>query len=164
MRSRPGASGPERDLNLHGKAWLAFGIGPQRDLPALAPLRVPLSEARLALVTTGGFVPPGGEPFDTGKLGDASYREIPADIDVESLQIFHPNYDIKVAREDINTLFPLPLGRELVDEGFVGGLAPTHFSFMGYIPVTRKLEQDSAPQVARRLKQEEVDAVLLTPA
>ncbi len=164
MKSRSEPLGPERDLNLHGKAWLALGIGPQRAVPALAPLKVPLSEARLALVTTGGFVPPGGEPFETGKLGDASYREIPSDIDVDTLQIHHPHYDIEIAKADVNTIFPLPLARELVREGHIGDLASTHFSFMGYIPLTRNLEKNAAPRVAGRLKQEEVDAVLLTPA
>ena len=56
---------PERDLNVHGKAWLAWAIGPQRPKPILQVLGKPMGEARLALVSTGGFVPPGAEPFKT---------------------------------------------------------------------------------------------------
>ena len=153
-----------RGLNLPAKAWLAMGIGPQRGVPAFAPLAKPLSEARLALVTTGGFVPPGGEPFNMGKLGDSSFREIPSAIDTDTLGIHHPHYDIDAARSDINIVFPLPLARELAAEGTVGSLAPTHYSFMGYIPVTRQLEKSYAPQVAARLRQKEVDAVFLAPA
>jgi len=154
---------PERDLNLHGKAWLAFAIGPQRDQPSLSRLEKPLSDSRLALVTTGGFVMPGGEPFKTGKLGDATFREIPVDTDVDRLEIYHPHYDHELPRRDINVLFPIPLCRELADEGAIGSLAATHYSFMGYIPLTRALETVYAPQVVQRLKGERVDVVLLTP-
>jgi D-proline reductase (dithiol) PrdB len=115
-------------------------------------------------VTTGGFVPPDSEPFSTGKLGDPSFREIPAGIAPDQLEIFHPHYDHEPVKRDINLVFPLPLARELVAEGEVGRLAKTHYSFMGYVPRTKELEQVYAPQLATRLKQEAVDAVLLTPA
>ena len=154
---------PERDLNLHGKAWLAFAIGPQRDRPSLHKLEKQLSGSRLALVTTGGFVTPGGEPFKTGKLGDPTFREIPADTDLDRLEIYHPHYDHELPRRDINVLFPIPLCRELVDEGVIGSLAATHYSFMGYVPITRKLETTYTPRLVERLKDEQVDAVLLTP-
>jgi D-proline reductase (dithiol) PrdB len=154
----------ERNLNLSGKSWLAFGIGPQRGAPGLSPLGKPLAEARLALVTTGGFVPPGGKPFRTDKLGDPTFREIPTDIEPESLQVFHPHYDHEPVKRDINVLFPLSLGHQLVDEGVIGELATTHYSFMGYVPVTRQLESTYAAQVAGRLKQQQVDATLLVPA
>lgn len=154
----------ERELNLTGRAWLALGIGPQRDRPSLHRLAKPLSEARLALVTTGGFVPPGAPPFKTGKLGDPSYREIPVDIDLAETEIFHPHYDHQRARQDLNIIFPLPLCHRLVAQGIVGSLAPTHYSFMGYVPVTRALIGTYAPALANQLKEEEVDATLLVPA
>ncbi len=154
----------ERDLNLAGRAWLALGIGPQREPPRLHRLEVPLAEARLALVTTGGFVPAGGEPFRAGKFGDPSFREIPTDQDPESLEIFHTHYDHAHVRRDINVLFPIELCRELAAQGVIGDLAATHYSFMGYIPVTRRLERHYAPQVAGQLEQQQVNAVLLTPA
>jgi hypothetical protein len=154
---------PERDLNLHGKAWLAFAIGPQRERPSLHRMEKPLSSSRLALVTTGGFVPQGGKPFKTGKLGDATFREIPVDTDVDRLEIYHPHYDHELPRRDINVLFPIPLCQELVDAGAIGSLAATQYSFMGYIPLTRKLETVYAPRLVERLKNEKVDVVLLTP-
>ncbi len=154
----------ERHLDLVGRAWLALGIGPQRDPPSLSRLEQPLAQARLALVTTGGFVPPGGEPFNTGKRGDPTFREIAADVAPAELEIYHPHYDHDIASKDINVLFPIPLGRELVAAGVVGALAETHYSFMGYVPVTRKLDTVYGPRVAGMLEQREVDAVLLTPA
>lgn len=155
-------SGP--DLNLHGRAWLRLGIGPQRPPPAFQRLSKPLAECRLALITSGGFVPPGSRPVRTGKLGDPTFREIPGAVEPGDLQIYHTHYDHGPVRRDINVLFPIPLCRQLAAEGAIGELAPTHYSFMGYVPLTRELERRHAPEVARRLKQQEVDAVLLTPA
>lgn len=154
---------PERDLNLYAKAWLSFAIGPQRDRPSLQHLDKPLSQSRLALVTTGGFVPSGGEPFKTGKLGDPTFREIPVDTDLDRLEIYHPHYDHELPRRDINVLFPIPLCRELAEEGAIGSLAATHYSLMGYVPVTRKLETVYAPRLVERLECEQVDVVLLVP-
>jgi D-proline reductase (dithiol) PrdB len=127
-------------------------------------MKKPVAECRLALVSTGGLVPPDAEPFNTGKLGDPSFREIPTDIATEDLRIFHPHYRHEPVKSDINILFPLPLARELVVERKIGRLADTHYSFMGYVPLTRKLEADYAPQLAERLRREEVEAVLLIPA
>lgn len=164
MPEREPAPAHERALNLSGKAWLAMGIGPQRDAPPFHRPVKPLSESRLALITTGGFVLPGAEPFSTGKFGDPSFREIPGDIDPGRLEIHHTHYEHEPAERDINVLFPLPLCGRLVEEGLLGELAATHYSFMGYVPLTRRLEGIYAPQVARRLKDQKVDAVLLIPA
>jgi D-proline reductase (dithiol) PrdB len=155
---------PESDLNLYGKAWLALGIGPRRDTPALHRLTKPLSQTRLTLVSSGGFVTPGGEPFQTGKRGDPSFRQIPRDQDLAKLEIHHPHYDHEGVKRDLNILFPIPLCQQLVAEGRLGELATTHYSFMGYVPLTRQLEKEFAPRVARRMKQEDVDAALFTPA
>lgn len=155
------SEGPELDLTT--RVWLRIGLGPQRDVPPLHRLTGPLERARLSLVTSGGLVPPGAPPFMTGKLGDASFREISRTIDRARLEIHHPHYDHEVARRDMSTVFPLERCEELVREGELGELAPTHYSFMGYVPVTRKLERTFAPAVAQRMTEEEVDVALLTP-
>ena len=51
-------------------------------------LSKPLSESRIALVTSAGFSAPGQPPFDASILGgDWSFREIPAITPAGSLQI-----------------------------------------------------------------------------
>jgi D-proline reductase (dithiol) PrdB len=51
-----------------------------------APLQKPLSECRLALVSSAGFVLPGQEPFDGSiRGGDPSFREIPSDVEASTL-------------------------------------------------------------------------------
>jgi len=61
---------------------------------------------------------------------------------------------------------PLDRLRELVNEGLLGGLAKTHYGFMGHIdgPHIITLVEKTAREVAQRLKADQVDLVLLTPA
>jgi D-proline reductase (dithiol) PrdB len=54
--------------------------------------------------------------------------------------------------------------RGLIEEGFVGGLGPRHFSFMGAIHDPTPLVEETAPEVARKLVEDDVDVVLLTPS
>jgi D-proline reductase (dithiol) PrdB len=143
----------------------SFGAVTSDDVPFVR-LRKPLRACRLALVTTGGVHLRTQPPFDMAdSRGDPSYRAIPADTHNEQLTITHDYYDHRDAERDLNILFPLALGRELVAQGVVGSLG-TGYSFMGHIepPHVETLLRRTSPEVARRLRQEQVDAVLLTPA
>ena len=97
--------------------------------------------------------------------GDATFREIPGDIDTNKLMVTHKYYDHSSADKDINVVFPLDRLREMLVKGEVGEVAPHHYSFMGHI-VDGKIEElmnVTAPVVARNLLGDGVDAVLLTP-
>lgn len=129
-------------------------------------LHKPLHACRIALITTGGVHLRTQQPFDMGdSRGDPSFRAIPTDTPAEQLTITHDYYDHRDAERDLNILFPLALGRELVTRGALGSLG-TGYSFMGHIepPHVETLLRRTAPEVARRLRQEQIDAVLLTPA
>jgi len=121
------------------------------------------ADARVAVVTTGGFHLPDQPGFDCDR-GDPSFRAIPGDVDLGRLAITHTHYDTRDARQDPNILLPLDRLRELVDEGAMGSLAPTHYSLMGYIPQIGALVEETAPAMAEGLRREEVDVLLLTPA
>jgi D-proline reductase (dithiol) PrdB len=124
-------------------------------------LQKPLSGSRLALVTTGGVHLPTDERFDIDDpLGDFSYREIPTDAD--ELTWTHAYY--RPDATDLDAVFPLWTLRDLVAEGIVGSLNRRHFSFMGAIHDTDPLEGETAPEVAEKLADDGVDAVLLTPS
>ncbi|HJX26997.1 MAG TPA: glycine/sarcosine/betaine reductase selenoprotein B family protein [Thermoanaerobaculia bacterium] len=130
------------------------------------PLRRPLAESRVALVTSAGFVLPGQEPFDDGiRGGDTSFREIPNEADVATLIETHrsQSFDHTGIRSDPNLAFPLDRFRELVAGGRIGALNHRHISFMGSITAPGRLLRDSAPEVARRLAADGVEAVLLVP-
>lgn len=129
------------------------------------PLRKPLHQCRVALVTTAGVHLREDRPFDLpNRLGDHTFRTIPHDTPFGQLALSHIGYNTKKIGQDINCVFPLERLRELVQERAIGALAPKHFSFMGYIPITEPLLRDTAPAVAKQLQEDEVDLVLLLPA
>lgn len=125
-------------------------------------LQRPLERSRVALVATAGAHLPSQPAFDLGRDGDSSYRELPAD--AEELRFAHVGYDTRRAREDPDIVFPLSLLRRLAGEGEIGELAPRAFSFMGYIPETEPLLNQTGPEVAAKLLADAVDLVLLVPS
>lgn len=140
--------------------WRAYG--------EYSPLNVsttPLSEARVALVTTAGACLENQEPFDIkGTAGDPTYREIPSDIDLADIRLIHRGYNTRQAMEDPNVVIPIDHLRAARDSGRTGSISDNIYSFMGFVANTDPLVNDYAPEVARKLKADTVEVVLLTPA
>lgn len=128
-----------------------------------APFERRLAESRIAVLTTGGFRFADQTAFDCD-AGDPTYRELPSDVVLAELVVDHTHYDTRDAETDPNILLPLDRLRELVAEGVLGSLAPTHYSMMGYAPQTTVLVEKTAPEIAGKMGSEEVDFALLTPA
>jgi len=121
-----------------------------------------LEDSRLALVTTGGVHLPDQKRFDIDDFeGDCSYREIPTA--AEDFTWTHAYYRPDEGF-DLDAVFPLETLRRLVEDGLVGELGPHHFSFMGAIHDPTPLIEKTAPEVAEKLVEDGVDAVLLTPS
>jgi D-proline reductase (dithiol) PrdB len=130
------------------------------------PLRKPLAESRLALVSTAGFVLPGQEPFQASLAGgDGSFREIPSDADVSTLIDTHrsESFDHQGMLRDPNLAFPIDRVRELAAAGRIGEVNRRHLSFMGSITAPGRLVRDHAPVAARLLREDGVDVALLVP-
>jgi D-proline reductase (dithiol) PrdB len=131
-----------------------------------ARLKKPLSGAKVAVVTTAAFFRPNQHPFDTTiRGGDYSYRVIPSDTDLSTLEIAHRSdaFDIRGITSDKNLALPLDRLKSLAEQGVIGSVAPRHFSFMGSIAAPGRLIAQTAPEVAEILLEDKVDAVLLTP-
>lgn len=131
------------------------------------PVTKPLSECRVALVTTSGVHHKSQQPFDMqDSEGDPSFREIDKETISEDYLITHDYYDHSDAEKDLNIVFPLQRLGELQDEGIIGELASRHYSFMGHIDGHHiaTLVNQSAQEVIEKLRQQAVDVVLLTPA
>ncbi len=129
-------------------------------------LTKPLSECRLALVSSAGFVLPEQAPFDeTIRGGDSSFREISSDTDPSTLVETHRSelFDHAGLARDPNLGFPIARVRELAERGRIGAVSPFHLSFMGSITAPGRLTRDSAPKAVRRLLRELVDVALLVP-
>jgi D-proline reductase (dithiol) PrdB len=131
-----------------------------------APFTKSLSTCSVAIVTTAGVHHRDQKPFNMiDSQGDPTYRVIDYARRPDSLMITHDYYDHKDADRDINIVFPVDRLREFAQEGIIGGLADRHYGFMGHIvgPHVLSLINRSAPDVARKLRQDGVDVVLLTP-
>lgn len=130
-------------------------------LPFVHPKK-PLAGSRLALVTTGGVHLPEQPRFDIDDpLGDSSYREIPAG----ATRLTWPHAYYRPDEDaDLDAVFPLWTLRKLAGEDVIGELNHRHFGFMGAIHDAGPLIDETAPEVAEKLLEDEVDAVLLTPS
>ena len=164
--------------------WQVRGYTPAEDAePAFhydttpwTPLGKPLSESRVALISTGGLHVDGDDPL--GPNGPTQEEvvpriqeflrsppvlaTIPKDVEGDRLRVRHPGYDIRGALKDHNVIFPIDRLKELESEGVIGELAEENYSFVGASSQKRLLL--IAPEWAERLKEKEVDAVMLVGA
>jgi D-proline reductase (dithiol) PrdB len=125
-----------------------------------SPLRRPLAEATVAIVTTSGTHLAGDRPFQL--TSDSTFRVIPRTAQPDDLTISHLAYDPTDALRDINLVFPLQRLRELEAEGVISRVAERHYGFG--LCREGKLLVEAGREVARRMKQDGVDLALLVPA
>jgi len=134
------------------------------------PLAKPVAECRVALLSTAGLSMRGDTRFDMDSerrnptRGDSSWRALRADATAADVHADHLHIDTGYIERDLNVALPLDRLRELVAAGEVASMAPTHYSIMGYQGSdASELEMKSAPEIAARMRSEEVDLALLAP-
>ena len=119
-----------------------------------------LKDMRVAMASAAGVHLKTDERFNLA--GDFSIREIPGDVKAEELMVSHGGYDNADVNKDINAMFPINRLQELAESGFIKEVAPVHFGFMGGGGDQEKFHDQTGPEIARRLKEENVDAVIMT--
>jgi D-proline reductase (dithiol) PrdB len=136
------------------------------DVP-FAPLRKPLKECRIGLVTTAALYDPArgdqgpGAAYNAGaKFHRAYAHSIEGEPDV---RISHVTYDrTHTTAEDPNSWFPLAQLKRADAEGRIGSVAPRFYG----APTTRTqrstLERD-APDILALMHDDKVDAAVLVP-
>ena len=129
--------------------------------PVLTPLRKPLSEARVMIVTSAGVHEAGTPPFN--HPNDMTFRQIPQDTPASGLRPSHPTPVRRPGERDINTVFPYQRLAELAKEGIIGGVTDYHLSMLGSIKLLRQLVTEMAPKMADDAKAAGADLVLHTP-
>jgi D-proline reductase (dithiol) PrdB len=152
--------------------YLALGYGnPYRwahyaEVP-FAPLRKPLAECRIALVTTASRYQPDkgdqgpGAPYN----GAAKFYAVYSGDTVHDhdLRISHIAYDRDhTSAADSNTWFPLPALRRAVKAGRIGALTPRFHGFPTNRSQQTTLDQD-CPELLARLREDGADAAVLVP-
>ncbi len=121
----------------------------------------PLQQATVAIVTSAALHCADDDGFSAG---DTSFRAIPRGQKNLVLGHWSPNFDRTGVALDLNVVFPIDRLEELSNEGVIGAVAPTHYSFAGNQPDdVATLRYDTGPMVARALRDDGVDVVILTP-
>ncbi len=120
----------------------------------------PLSQRRIALVSTAALNLRGDAVY---QRDETAYRVIPGTVDPGDVVMSHSsvNFDRTGFQQDLNVCFPLQRLHELAAEGVIGSVADFHYTVSG-APHPADLE-DSARAIARSMKAEAVDTVLLVP-
>jgi D-proline reductase (dithiol) PrdB len=119
-----------------------------------------LAERRVAVISTAGIQRREDRPF---LRGDADYRVFHRDTDPADILMSHisVNFDRSGFQQDLNVVFPIERLKELAEDGVIGSVADYHYSFMG---ATEPNEMEPlVRELARDLKADKVDAVLLAP-
>ncbi len=123
-----------------------------------------LSKARIALVTSGGIVPKGNpdhiESSSASKFGVYNISGIEY-LTNDKYQTAHGGYDPVYANEDPNRVLPLDALRDLEKEGVIGSIHPYFYTTVGNGTAVKSAKAFSE-QIAERLRQDGVDAVILT--
>lgn len=134
-----------------------------------APLRRPLHEATITLVSTAGLSMKGEPPFDADGerrnpwWGDPSYRVIPRTARAGDVVASHLHIETRYLAEDLNVALPLERLAELEGGGYVGRAAPSHYSFMGYLLDPTEFLASALPAMVERMRQEGVDVAVFVP-
>ena len=163
---------PIRYMDRTREYYQALGFSPYRwahftDAP-FTPLRIPLAQARVALITTAApFQPEAGDQGPRAPYNASAkfYQVYSAPADGKpDLRISHVGYDrANTVPEDINAYVPLARLQEAAAAGRIGGLTPR---FHG-APTNRShrvtMEVD-APELLRRCREDGADAVVLVPS
>ena len=129
--------------------------------PAWCPIKKPLNESRVALLTSAALRLAYQEPFIPRE--DFGYRRVPSDPSAGDIIIDHHSGIGRVPKQDPEMVFPRTALASLHKRGLVGDLAPFHFSFMGGLRDHGKIENELATSIANDLKQAKVDLALLVP-
>ena len=128
------------------------------------PLAKPLAACTVALVSTAGVRHRDQPPFDLmNEHGDPSPRLLPGDVRASDLIVEHTHYDTTDANADQNVVFPIDRLRELAADGTIGAVSPLHVGMMGWNPDGARVRDETAPAVARALREAGADAAILTP-
>ena len=129
------------------------------------PARRALPMLNLALISSAGAYIDGTAAFDTTSSdGDATFREIPIEVEESDLRFAVRGYDPAAVEQDMNAQVPIARLLEFEQNGIIGQLNPVFWSFCGFIPDAGKIVDDLAPKLVERIRRYEVQAALLVPA
>ena len=138
------------------------------DYPWVHNRRAPFNPARralpmlnLALISSAGAYIDGTPEFAES---DASFREIPIEVESGDLCYAARGYDPAAVQQDMNSEVPVERLLEFEHNGIIGQLNPVFWSFSGFIPNAALIADELVPKLLERIARYEVQAALLIPA
>jgi D-proline reductase (dithiol) PrdB len=130
--------------------------------PDWTPVRKPLSQSRLGVLSTAGGYVRGQVAFHY--KDDTSLREIPKATPRADLRFAHLTENYLVGpRRDPNCMLPLEPLRRLEQDGVIGAVADPVLTCMGGIYSQRRVREELIPALLGQLKAMQVDIALLVP-
>lgn len=140
-----------------------------RDPVPWTPLRRPLADATVTLVSTAGISMKSDPAFDAAGerqnpwWGDPSYRVIPRTATAADVVVSHLHIDTRYILEDLDVALPLARLGELEQGGRIARAALTHYSFMGYLLDPTEFLASTVPAMIARMRAEGVDVAVFVP-
>lgn len=137
---------------------------PEFDNVAPATAIKDLSQAKIALVTSGGIVPKGNpdriESSSASKYGTYSIEHVDT-LTADSYETAHGGYDPSYANQDPNRVLPLDIVREMEKAGVIGSLHNFFYTTVGNGTAVANAKKYAA-EIAQKLLADGVDTVILT--
>lgn len=159
----------ERALDMLGARLRGDAFTTELPLPPVervapaAPV-AELARARIAVVTTGGIVPK-GNPDKLKQSNSTEWRSYSVEglggLAPEAFESIHAGYDTSSANANPNYVVPIDALRELEQSGEFGSLHPRYYMTVGVGTAVAEARR-MGREIAADLRQQEVDAVVLT--
>jgi len=136
---------------------------------SFTPLKKPLSESRVTLVTTASFVllDEAGSPLEE-ELGVIGTNElevftVPSDWSPDRILSTSTDHDrYQTNMEDVNAFFPTARMQEFLNQGTFGSLSKNYYRTLPNYSHRKTTEVDG-PEILRQCREDNVDVALLTP-
>jgi D-proline reductase (dithiol) PrdB len=128
---------------------------------AWVPVAKPVSESKVALLSSAALRLEGQEPFVPRE--DLSHWRVRSDPAAGMIIIDHHSGIGRIPKQDPEIVFPRTALAALAQRGIIGALSQYHFSFMGGVRRAHEIENELAPAIAADLKKLAVDLALLVP-
>ena len=132
------------------------------------PLKKPLSECRVTLVTTASFqlLDEKGRPQEPIRILGTNELEVftaPSDWPAERIVSTSEDHDrYQTDMKDVNAFFPIARMQEFLKEGVFGSLSKNFYRTLPNYSHRKTTEVDG-PEILRQCREDDVEAALLTP-
>lgn len=166
FESKPGAQRAVEMLikKINGKPFETEYPMPNFDRVEPGEAIKDITKATIALVTSGGIVPKGNpdhiESSSASKFGEYSLKGFD-DLTAADHETAHGGYDPVYANEDADRVLPVDVLRALEKEGAIGKLYDLYYATVGNGTAVASAKA-FAEEIGKRLKDNHVDAVILT--